>query len=78
MGMKSEILDALDRNGEEPMTAAEIIESVHESSGIGWKGSSIRQTIGRLVTAGDLVNLDRDPETGNYFRQPCRYALRAL
>lgn len=74
MTMREVILAVL-RDGQEPVTSEAIIEAVHERSGIGWKGSSIRKALGILVSQGKVKNLDRDPMTGNYRRIPCRYEV---
>ncbi|QUE25617.1 helix-turn-helix DNA binding domain protein [Microbacterium phage SadLad] len=73
MTMKSEIIDAIKRSGGAPMTSDEIIEQVHQQSGISWKRSSIRKALGTLVTNGQVVNLCRDPETGVHVTSPCTY-----
>lgn len=74
MTMRETILAVL-RDGQQPVTSEAIIEAVHERSGIGWKGSSIRKALGVLVSRGTVRNLDRDPDTGYYRRIPCRYEL---
>lgn len=74
MTMRNEIILVL-RDGQQPVTSEAIIEAVRERSGCHWKGSSIRKALGSLVTQGKVKNLDRDPDTGNYRRIPCRYEL---
>lgn len=74
MTMKEAILAVL-RDGQQPVTSEAIIEAVHECSGIGWKASSIRKALGVMVTRGQVVNLCRNPTTGNHETSPCTYGL---
>lgn len=75
MSMKTEILSALEQNGDEPMTSEEVIAQVHRQSGIHWKGSSIQKALGQLVTKGEVANLCRDAKTGRHATSPCTYGL---
>lgn len=74
MRMRAGIIAAL-QGSYTPLTSEQIIEKVWSLTEERWKPNSVRRTLGQLVTTGVVANLDRDPTTGLYARQPCRYTL---
>jgi hypothetical protein len=72
MGMRGDVLRVL-RSATEPLLAEQVCDRLH---GITiWKRTSITGELGRLVAAGLVKNLARDPQYGNLEHRPSTYVI---